>query len=80
MADQIHGHEVMQMMLEEGGSYTRDSLRTAIVERFGEETRFFTCSAENMTPDELIVFLEERGKFVDAGSGFNTAADKICDH
>ena len=70
----------MQMMLEQGDAYTRDTLRAAIIDRFGEDTRFFTCSAENMTPDELIVFLEERGKFVDTGSGFNTAPDKICDH
>ena len=80
MSGQIHGHEVMRMMLEEGGGYTRDSLRAAIVERFGVDTRFYTCSAEDMTPDELIVFLEQRGKFVDSESGFNTAPDRICDH
>ena len=70
----------MQMMLELDQSFTRDSLRLAIHQRFGEDTRFFTCSAENMTADELIDFLAERGKFVERDSGFNTQPDRICNH
>jgi probable metal-binding protein len=80
MTTQIHGHEVMQMMLELDQSFTRESLRQAIQDRFGGEARFFTCSAENMTPDELIDFLAERGKFVERDRGFNTQADMICNH
>ena len=80
MSEEIHGHEVMRMMVESGESYSRGSLREAIVRQFGAGTRFFTCSAENMTPDQLIDFLAERGKFVDAGEGFSTDAEKICNH
>ncbi len=70
----------MQMMLEEGGAFSRDSLRETIIRKFGEETRFFTCSQENMDADQLIEFLASRGKFVESGEGFNTAADRICSH
>lgn len=80
MSEQIHGHEVMKMMLESGGSYSRETLRNAIIDQFGEETRYFTCSQENMTADELIEFLAVRGKFVEAGVGFNTDPDRICSH
>ncbi len=80
MADQIHGHEVMEMMMASGVAYTRSSLRAAIIDRFGEDARFYTCSAENMTAEELIEFLEERGKFVDHDGGFTTARDKVCNH
>jgi probable metal-binding protein len=80
MPEQVHGHEVMQMMLAANASYTRDSLRKAIIDRFGVAARFFTCSAENMTADELIDFLEARGKFHDTDSGFTTDPDKICNH
>lgn len=68
------------MMVEAGRGFTRDTLRAAIVERFGEGMRFFTCSAEGMTPDELIDFLAQRGKFVEAGDGFTTEPEKICNH
>ena len=80
MSERVHGHEVMGMMVESGTVYTRESLRAAIVERFGPDTRFYTCSADGMTPDELITFLEARGKFVPAPDGFTTDESKLCSH
>jgi len=77
---QIHGHEVMQMMLDSGSAYSRETLRQAIIDRFGAEARFFTCSAEDMTAEALIEFLAERGKFVPGAVGFNTASTKMCHH
>lgn len=75
-----HGHEVMHMMVNSGASYTRDSLRSAIHQQFGEDTRFFTCSAQGMTADELIQFLESKGKFHPIDGGFTTAPEHICNH
>ncbi len=80
MTEQIHGHEVMAMMMASGRTYTRESLRAHIIETFGEDARFYTCSAENMTADELVTFLRDRGKFVEAADGFTTEADKMCGH
>lgn len=80
MITQVHGHEVMQMMLEQNRLFTRDSLREAINARFGGETRFFTCSAQGMTADQLIDFLAARGKFVGHESGFSTEPHRICQH
>ena len=53
--EQLHAHEVLHMM--EGNSYTELSLREAIIQKFGEQQRFFTCSANNMDVDTLIEFL-----------------------
>ena len=80
MTRQVHGHEVMQMMLDLDQSFTRGSLCEAIQERFGADARFFTCSAQDMTADELISFLEQRGKFVGRDAGYSTEADRICKH
>ncbi|MEO1295894.1 MAG: YecH family metal-binding protein [Cyanobacteria bacterium J06636_16] len=80
MSDKIHGHDVMRMMLDNGESYTKDTLRDAIINRFGEATRFYTCSAENMTASELVEFLASRGKFIEMGAGFTTTPEKICSH
>ncbi len=77
---QIHGHEVLDMMMHSGKTYTRQSLLEDIITRFGLQTRFYTCSAENMTAEQLIDFLDTRGKLVWQGSGFQTAADRICKH
>jgi probable metal-binding protein len=78
--EQIHGHEVIQMMLQSGKAYTRASLLTDIVATFGPSSRFFTCSAENLTPEGIIDFLEAKGKFVSSERGFQTSPDLMCKH
>ena len=80
MGEKVHGHEVMRMMIASNETYTRQSLRQAIHDRFGTETRFHTCSADGMTAEELIDFLESKGKFLFQGSEFTTHADRMCDH
>lgn len=80
MTNQVHGHEVMQLMLDLDQSFTRDSLREAIQKRFGSDARFYTCSAKDMTPDELMDFLAQRGKFVARDEGFSTEPERICKH
>ncbi len=78
MAEQIHGHAVLEMMLASGHAYTQESLRAAIIERFGPEARFYTCSAESLTADQLITFLHQRGKFQAVRKGFTTDRNAIC--
>ena len=70
----------MKMMLDSDQSYTKDTLSAAIIDHFGKGTRFYTCSAKDMTADELVEFLAKREKFIETSTGFNTAPDKICDH
>ncbi len=80
MAEQIHGHEVLEMMAASGTAYTRESLRDAITQRFGGAARFYTCSASGMTADELITFLHGRGKFTLLSDGFTADRSAICEH
>ncbi|MCH7613267.1 MAG: YecH family protein [Candidatus Marinimicrobia bacterium] len=80
MNQQIHGHEVMEMMIKSRKSYTEETLRNEIIQQFGEDTRFYTCSAENMKAEEIIQFLSNKGKFILSDDGFNTDPSKICDH
>jgi len=79
MEENIHGHEVMRKMIDSGQVCTEDSLRTAIVQSFGETARFRTCSADEMTADELITFLAARRKFYSKGEGFKVNEAEICD-
>ena len=76
----IHAHEVMHMMLEQNEGFSRESLCQAIIERFGADARFRSCSAKGMDVKAVVDFLESRGKFVARDDGFNTAQDKICNH
>ena len=50
-----HGHDVLHMM--EGNSYeTKEDLVKAIIERFGKEELFHTCSVDGMNAEELVDF------------------------
>lgn len=62
------------------GQFTRASLKQAIDEHFGADARFHTCSASEMDAEALIAFLAQRGKFIESAQGFQTHADKICNH
>ncbi|HCU0294021.1 TPA: YecH family protein [Citrobacter sedlakii] len=76
----INGHEVLNMMIESGEPYSTASLEAAIKNRFGEQARFHTCSASDMTAGELVAFLAAKGKFVAQDDGFSTHESKICRH
>ncbi|MEI7999703.1 MAG: YecH family metal-binding protein [Candidatus Omnitrophota bacterium] len=80
MNEQIHGHDVLNMMMASGKTYTRDSLQKDIEQKFGAKARFYTCSAENMTASDLISFLETRGKFQTIDGQFTTDPSKVCSH
>lgn len=75
---QLHAHEVLHMM--EGNSYSEASLKEAIVSRFGEDQRFYACSADNMDAEELVGFLKSKGKFMPFDDGFTVDVSKVCNH
>ncbi len=77
---QIHGHEVLQMMMTSGKAYTKPGLTQDIISKFGPEARFFTCSAENMTAAELVEFLDRKGKLVSEAGGLQTKPELLCKH
>ena len=61
-------------------AFSRESLAQAIIERFGADARFCSCSASGMDVEAVITFLESRGKFVAREDGFNTDRNRICNH
>ena len=68
------------MMVAANQSYSRESLQTAIIGKFGPDARFHTCSAENMDAASLIEFLAQRGKFTEGAGGFSINPAKVCSH
>ncbi len=73
----IHAHEVLRMM--EGNSYSTATLREAIIQRFGADQLFHTCSAKGLGVDALIEFLTAKGKFRPEADGFTVDLTKVCD-
>lgn len=80
MTNQIHGHDVIAMMTSSNEVYSKESLKAAIIGKFGADARFHTCSAENMDADAMIEFLAQRGKFMESAGGIVINPDKVCQH
>ena len=61
-------------------SWTRQGLVDEIAARFGKDARFHTCSAEGMSPEVLVGFLEQKGKFIASDSGLKVDPSRVCQH
>ncbi len=64
----------------QGKTYTEEGLLKAIIEQFGPDERFYTCSADNLTAQGLIDFLCIRDRFMPMDDGFTVDTSKVCDH
>jgi probable metal-binding protein len=80
MPDSVHGHEVLDLVLDAPQPLTLEALEAQVGERFGRDARFHTCSASDLTFAELLDFLQLRGKLVPAGGGVAADRSQICDH
>ncbi len=78
--ERIHGHEVLQMMVESGRSFSRISLNQAIEEKYGPQARFYICSGGDMTASELVDTLIAKGKFRGEVDAFQFNPATKCDH
>ncbi|MDQ8202348.1 YecH family metal-binding protein [Pelagicoccus sp. SDUM812003] len=76
----VHAHEILEMMLASGESYTNESLSAKILERFGAQARFHTCSGSGMDAYEIVDHLWMKGKFTGDPSGFQFLPGSRCDH
>lgn len=80
MQTRIHGHDVLDMMIASGATYTRASLVAAMHAQFGPTALYHTCSAEGMSAEGLVNFLASRGKFRGTEAAFTVATERVCQH
>jgi probable metal-binding protein len=80
MSAKVHGHSVLEMLMEAPCPMTRDMLRQAAQEEFGANARYHTCSASELTLDALVDFLLQRGKVTEADGYLTVHAEELCTH
>ena len=64
--ESIHGHNVLNLIKEQSQAVSRNELLTNINHHFGDEARFHTCSAKNLSSDQLIALFLKKGKLEEA--------------
>jgi probable metal-binding protein len=78
MTESIHGHRVLEILEGSESPLSVRQLREVVVNRYGEDARFHTCSAQAMNLDELLVFLSQRGKVSAVEGLIEAAPDRTC--
>ncbi len=76
----IHAHEILEMMIRTEKKYSNESLSAEIVEVFGEDSTFHTCSGHGLDPYDIVQHLWGKGKFTGDPSSFVFLPGSRCDH
>ena len=78
--EQIHGHEVINLIAAANRPMSRDEIIGEANLQFGSGARYFTCSAEGMDAAGLVDFLVARGKIEESAAGWSLRAASVCNH
>ncbi|MDO5075052.1 MAG: YecH family protein [Bacteroidales bacterium] len=73
-----HAHAILDMM--EGRIFTDETLLLAIQQQFGTDATFHTCSVDGKSPQDIITFLKNKGKFIDMEEGYTVNTAARCKH
>lgn len=80
MKQDIHGHMVLNLLLNAEKPLSRSQLEGMIESEFGSDVCFHTCSQQGLTLTELLDFLLSKKKVVELESGLTANPDRICHH
>ena len=69
MSSEIHGHQILTLLMQASQPIDRESLTATVSERFGEGVTFCTCSEQGLSLDDLLTFLLSKGKILEEGTG-----------
>lgn len=78
MNAEVHGHEILERLIAAGGTMPLSALKAAASRDFGEDARYYTCSARGMTFDGLIGFLLQRSKVAIGDEMVTVRAENMC--
>ncbi|GLO62288.1 hypothetical protein MACH09_27960 [Vibrio sp. MACH09] len=78
MAQQIHGHTVLDILSE--NSLTREELKSYLTEKYGKDVLFHTCQSEGLDFDTLFDFFISKQKVSCVAGKFSSCAANKCAH
>jgi len=78
--EQVHGHEVINVIKGLKGTESKEELITIVNSKFGEETLFYNCSNDSMSAEVLLTFFEGKGKLLFSNNGFVFGKPSECNH
>ena len=80
MAQSVHGRNVLKMVLASDRSWPRAELLQAMVNEFGADSEFHTCSVDSLSAEQLLDLFLNKGKLVETAEGLSVDTSKMCSH
>lgn len=74
----VHGHEILNFVHAANPRVNREQLFAHVKSAYGPHALFCTCSAADMTFEQLFSFLIAAGKIVERGGLLYTDTSKVC--
>jgi probable metal-binding protein len=78
MATNVHGHAILERIIDAGGQMPLRELREYALANHGSDAQYFTCSASGMSLDELFDFLSARNKVRIENESIQVFAQNMC--
>ncbi len=78
MPEPVHGHEIITL-IHELQPITFGQLRRTVDQRYGD-AGFHACAGGEMTLEQLLAFLQQRGKVVERDGRYYGQVHLMCDH
>ncbi len=76
----IHAHEILEMMIASGKTYSNESLAEDIISKFGPDSTFHTCSGHGLDAYDIVQHLWGKGKFTGNPDSFVFLPGSRCGH
>lgn len=76
----IHGHAILNYIIDHGGQVSLDGLRQWARATHGENARYHTCSIQDLPFDAILRFLTERNKITVLDDCASVNVQNICGH
>ncbi|AZL85979.1 MULTISPECIES: YecH family metal-binding protein [Aliivibrio] len=80
MKQDIHGHSVLNILLNSEVPLPRAELELMVITEFGSDVCFHTCSQQELTLNELLNFLLSKKKVIETNDGLIADPDRMCNH
>lgn len=80
MSNNVHVHDILNLMEASQATYTNETLATALHQAFGADAKYRSCKVQGMSAQEAIEFLKHKGKFEGSETEFKKAPGHCCSH
>ena len=80
MSEPLYGHDLLTLLMEQGGSCHLEDLRTASAAAHGAAAIYCNCHGDNFDFDGVIAFLGAKGKIQVTDGTVTLGLAPACQH